>query len=114
MIGSAGVWPNAWPASAQGEVRRKWRLVRGMPGYSRGAKEVQHYWNLPRFGYGSSPPMRSLASPLLLVLLLVLVITPRASAQAPLAVDPKEMPRFPAVEPKEAAATFQVRPGFHV
>lgn len=64
-------------------------------------------------------PMRSLNVPrvlrlLLLLLALIKVLSIHARAQAPLAVDPKELPRFPAVEPKDAAATFQVRPGFHV
>jgi hypothetical protein len=36
------------------------------------------------------------------------------AAETPLKVDPKEIPRFPAVEPKDALGTFQVRPGFHV
>ncbi len=62
-------------------------------------------------------PLVPLARPFVLVLVLVLVLDCFASnafAQAPLAVDPKELPRFPAVEAKDAAATFQVRPGFHV
>jgi putative membrane-bound dehydrogenase-like protein len=47
-------------------------------------------------------------------LLLIESLATPARAQAPLVVDPKELPRFPAVETKDAAATFQVRPGFHV
>src|SRR4051812_8930087 len=76
---------------------------------------MQHYWNLARFRYGSSPPMRfPLALRIFLVFVLALVVDRLARAQAPLAVDPKELPRFAAVETKDAAASFQVRPGFHI
>ncbi len=33
---------------------------------------------------------------------------------ADLTVDPRELPRYPAVETKDALSTFQVRPGFHL
>lgn len=56
-----------------------------------------------------------LALRVLLVLCLVLVIRSiPVRAQAPLEVNPKDLPRFPAVEPKDALGTFQVRPGFHL
>src|SRR5258707_5216476 len=45
--------------------------------------------------------------------LLLLVLALRASAAEP-AVDPKDLPRTPPLEPAQALSSFKVRPGFHL
>src|SRR5690242_19275150 len=46
-------------------------------------------------------------------LCLLILLTLSASAAEP-TVTSNDLPRFPAVEPKDALKTFQVRPGFHL
>ncbi len=45
--------------------------------------------------------------------LLVLALTGTLAADETLTVDARELPRFPAVEPRDAPATFQIKKGFH-
>src|SRR5258708_29322050 len=53
--------------------------------------------------------------PLLRRLFFPLLLSPLLRAAEPaLEVNPRDLPRFPPVEPAEAAATFRVKPGFHV
>lgn len=46
--------------------------------------------------------------------LFVLALAPSLFAADPPSVDTRELPRFPAVAPQDALATFQIKPGFHL